>query len=110
VRGTIAADSEALDSVFDEHLNISGTVGKAHKILSRMERQDELDQWLMCASTTVFIVVLLFVIIRRTPGIGIMIYISRVVYGHMQTSPAELIHMEAAPELLESTALNIPLG
>ena len=38
VRETITTDGMLLDGVHDDHMSVDGTVGKARKILSKMER------------------------------------------------------------------------
>ena len=76
-RSAIHTDGTTLASVFDQHQNIGSSVSKARKVrrggcgrlaatdtqvprvqvLSRIQRQDELDRWLMLLANAVFILV-----------------------------------------------------
>ncbi len=94
-RDQIEGDGRLLDETFDQHRNIGSKLKRANKVanrsfrrsrraasplnhltlsvpaqlLRRMERQDEIDRWLMLAATVFFAFAVFFVTIPRIPGI-----------------------------------------
>mmetsp|Transcript_22788 Transcript_22788/g.26797 ORF Transcript_22788/g.26797 Transcript_22788/m.26797 type:complete len:366 (+) Transcript_22788:1-1098(+) len=91
----IQTDSEVFTDVFDQHRHLGDSVQKAGKVLRQIQRQDEVDWWLMCFSTVFFICVVCFVTIPRIPGLTTMTKLS-----------SSIIHSSASSFTSSSTSSN----
>jgi len=98
-------DGRLLRGTFDQHLAIGKNVSRASKVLRQIQRQDQVDWWLMCASTCFFVLVLVYVLLPRVPGLvtlaGMSGRISRNAFGRsgLEANQTSALLPERKPEL-----------
>ena len=84
-RGAIEEDGRLLRGTFDQHKKIGSTVTKASRVLRKIQRQDEVDRWLMISVTVFFAFVVLWVTIPRVPGLTTVARLSAEIAGKVSS-------------------------
>ena len=74
VGDTVCSDGRVIDDTFDQHRGIKSATTSASRLLRRMQHQQREDQWKLRGALAVFGLVCCFILLRRLPGVGVLLW------------------------------------